>query len=117
MDIRFYFPSSSSNIEPSASDSVDAQVLSCESEESVSLRTCAGSQHDSTVRPAFSASTTSSSDTNITESIETHDQTSDATDLLKSKDEFHKRELLQKDPNQPTSCNFPKKVQCWTSRE
>ena len=76
MYIRSYFPGSNSNIKPAASDNVDAHVLSSESEKSVSLRTCAGSQHDSTGHPAFSAksaSTTSSSHTNITESIETQD--------------------------------------------
>ena len=46
MYIRSYFPGSNSNIKPAASDNVDAHVLSSESEKSVSLRTCAGSQHD-----------------------------------------------------------------------
>ena len=100
MDIR---PCGS--IEPVASDSVGAQVLFYESEESVSLKTCAGNQHDSTVCPFESSSTNSSSDS----TTETHDQTLEATEFLKPKDEFHKRELLQKGSNQPTSCNFPKK--------
>ena len=59
----------------------------------MSLKTYAGSQRDSTVRPTFSAkspSTTRSIDTNIIESIETHDQTPAATDLLKPSDVFHK---------------------------
>ena len=109
MNIWFYTLSSNSNIEPTSGESVDIQVLFCESEESVSLSNCAGSQHDSTVHPACSASTTSSSDTNITESIQTHDHISDAIDLLKPRNKYHKRELLQESKNQFTSCHFPKK--------
>ena len=52
------------------------------------------------------ASTSSSSDIYTTE---TCDQTPVATDLLKPRDEAHKSELLQKGPNQPTRCDFPKK--------
>ena len=82
---------------------VGTQTLSCESKESVSLQTCVGSQRDSMEHPA---STFSSRDTYTTEKC---DQTPAATDLLKPRDEAHKRELLQKGPNQPTSYNFPKK--------
>ena len=67
-------------------------LFSSESKESsVTKNLCC--QCDSTVHSAFSAklaSTTSSTDPNITESIETHDQTPAATDFLKPRDAFHK---------------------------
>ena len=95
----------SSNVEPTANHSVGDLASSGEPEESVSLRTHAGS-HSSTSQPTSSSSTGGSSGafTDPTESIELV-----PTDLLKPMDEGHKKEILQKGPNQPTSCEFPKK--------
>ena len=78
MDIRRYFASvssSSCNVEPTASDTVGDLALSGESEESVSLRTHAGSQHgdSSTSHPTVSSSSTGGSSgafTGPTESLE-----------------------------------------------
>ena len=118
MDIRRYFTSVSSTssncVEPTASDSVgDLASPSDELEESVSLRTHAGSQHgdSSTSRPTVSSSSTGGSSGAFTDPTDHSIELSHvvAADLLKPRDEGHKREILQKGPKQPTSCVFPKR--------